>query len=173
MIRTRILGENDSDSLDKLINAVVSSMEHKEWWVPISKKSRSMFLDGKSAILIGAFNDKNELVAASGLFFFELLSDTNVSTLNNELAEIGRGMVLPEYRGDNLMLKLNRELIDKARELGKRSLVATSHPDNKASCRSLEQLGFTKKCLVKKWNNYSRNYYTYDIKDFPQSRKTA
>jgi RimJ/RimL family protein N-acetyltransferase len=173
MIKTRILTESDSDSLDNLINSIEGNLEKKEWWLPVTKKCRSMYFDGKSAVLIGAFNEDNKLIAASGLFFFEILSETNVSTLNANLAEIGRCMVLPEYRGENLMLKLNRELIEKAREMGKRSIVATSHPDNKASCRSLEQLGFTKKCLVKKWNNYSRNYYTYDIKDYPQSKKSA
>jgi RimJ/RimL family protein N-acetyltransferase len=173
MIKTRILTNEDSDALDNLINTIVTNMEHEEWWKPISKKARGMFFDGKSAILVGAFNENNQMVAASGLFFFEMLSDTNISTLNRGLAEIGRGMVMPEYRGDNLMLRLNRELVEEARKLGKRRLVATSHPDNAASCRSLEQLGFTKKCLVRKWNNYSRNYYTYDIKDFPQNQRTA
>jgi RimJ/RimL family protein N-acetyltransferase len=166
VVKSRILNEGDNAALDNLIKVVVSDLEHEDWWKPISKKMRSMCLDGKSAIMIGMFNEKNELVAACGLFFFEMLSDTNVSTLNNELAEIGRCMVMPEYRGDNLMLKLNRELVEEAKKLGKTKLVATSHPDNIASCRSLEKLGFTKKCLVKKWGNYVRNYYTYDIKNF-------
>jgi RimJ/RimL family protein N-acetyltransferase len=173
MINTRVLTESDSDSLDNLIKAIETNIEHEDWWLPVTKKARSMFFDGKSAVLVGAFNEDNKLVAACGLFFFEVLSDTNVSTLNTDLAEIGRCMVLPEYRGENLMLRLNRELVERARELGKKNIVATSHPDNKASCRSLEHLGFTKKCLVRKWNNYSRNYYTYNIKDFPQSKKTA
>jgi RimJ/RimL family protein N-acetyltransferase len=163
-----MLTESDAASLDGLIDTIEGNLEHKEWWFPVTKKARGMFFDGKSAVLVGAF-DEGKLVAAAGLFFFEVLSETNVSTLNEELAEIGRCMVLPEYRGDNLMLKLNRELVAKARELGKKSLVATAHPDNIPSCRSLETLGFTKKCLVKKWNNYSRNYYTYDIKEYPAS----
>jgi RimJ/RimL family protein N-acetyltransferase len=168
VISTRILNEGDSDALDNLTNVVVASIEHDDWWKPINKKMRSMCLDGKSAIMIGAFNERNELVAACGLFFFEMLSDTNVSTLSSELAEIGRCMVMPDYRGDNLMLKINKELVAEAGKLGKTRLVATSHPDNKASCRSLEQLGFIKKCRVKKWGNYVRNYYTYEIKNFPQ-----
>lgn len=163
MISIRTLTEGDASSLDEVIDEIEGNLEHKEWWFPVTKKARSMFFDGKSAVLVGAF-DGGKLVAACGLFFFEVLSDTNVSTLNEGLAEIGRCMVIPEYRGDNLMLKLNRELVAKARELGKKSIVATSHPDNVASCRSLEALGFTKKCRVKKWGNYSRNYYTYDIK---------
>jgi RimJ/RimL family protein N-acetyltransferase len=173
MLETRILTQADGALLDGLIDTIVEGIEHKEWWMPITKKSKSMFLDGKSAVIVGAFNEKNELVAASGLFFFEVLSETNVSTLSSELAEIGRAMVLPEYRGDNLMLKLNRLLVDEARKLGKTRLVATSHPDNKASCHSLEKLGFTRKCLVRKWSNYSRYYYTYDIKDFQQAKCTA
>jgi RimJ/RimL family protein N-acetyltransferase len=173
MINTRVLTESDSESLDKLIKTIESGIERKEWWMPITKKARSMFFDGKSAVLLGAFNEDNELVGACGLFFFEVLSETNVSTLNANLAEIGRCMVLQEYRGNNLMLRLNQELVEIAKSLGKRNIVATSHPDNKASCRSLEQLGFTKKCLVRKWNNYSRNYYTYNIKDYPQSKKSA
>jgi RimJ/RimL family protein N-acetyltransferase len=173
MIKTRILNKDDSNSLDNLINAVVADMEDEEWWKPISKKARNMFLDGESAIMIGAFNENNELVAASGLFFFEMLTDTSMCMLNRGLAEIGRCMVLPEYRGDNLMLKLNSELVELAKKLGKMRLVATAHPDNVASCRSLEQLGFTKKCLVKKWKHYSRNYYTYDIKGFAQIQKMA
>jgi RimJ/RimL family protein N-acetyltransferase len=168
VLETRILNKEDGDALDNLTNVVVASLEHDDWWKPINKKMRSMCLDGESAIMIGAFNERKELVAVCGLFFFEMLSDTNVSTLSSELAEIGRCMVMPEYRGDNLMLKINRELVQEARKLGKTRLVATSHPDNKASCRSLEQLGFVKKCLVKKWGNYVRNYYTYEIKNFPQ-----
>jgi RimJ/RimL family protein N-acetyltransferase len=166
MVSIRFLTSEDAKALDGLIEQIEDNLEQKEWWLPITKNSRSLFFDGKSAVIIGAFNEQNKLVASSGLFFYEVLSETNVSTLGDDLAEIGRCMVLPEYRGDNLMLKLNRELVAKAREMGKKSLVATAHPDNRASCRSLESLGFTKKMLVKKWNNYSRNYYTYDIKDY-------
>ena len=54
--------------------------------------------------------DNDKLVAASALFLNEYEykeSVENIGMKNYKFAEIGRCMVLPEYRGYNLMYKLN------------------------------------------------------------------
>jgi RimJ/RimL family protein N-acetyltransferase len=161
MIEFRKLTKDDTSSLNELIDVIQDKNEHPEWCSYISQIQKNKFIDDSSNMFIGAF-DTSKLVAAIGLIYDEKLSETNLSSLgiNGKFAEIGRCMVLPEYRGEDLMIKLGEIIIDEARKLGKTYIVAAVHPDNIGAIKSIEKLGFEKKCKTSKWNGTSRYYYT-------------
>ena len=72
-------------------------------------------------------------------------------------------MVLPEYRGQNLMLQLNRKLVSYARDKGYEYLVATVHPDNVASRTSAETLGFKLHSRFMRKGRFLRNLYVMKL----------
>lgn len=77
--------------------------------------------------------------------------------LDKKIAEIGRCMVLPEYRGKNYMYKMNSILLDIARELNIDYILSTVHPNNISSKQSLIKLGMNKVGHIKKY--YERDVY--------------
>lgn len=64
----RVLDKNDKASLEQLIYTIENALPVPEWWIPIDDIERSHFFDADWTCFLGAFNDDNELVAASALF---------------------------------------------------------------------------------------------------------
>ena len=109
--------------------------------------------------------DGEKLVAISGLILTETFYGEIRDVLGlqgKKIAEVGGSMVLHEYRGQNLMLKINKMLVELAREQGYEHLVATVHPDNVASRTSAETLGFVKKDCIMRKGRFLRNVYQMD-----------
>ena len=107
-----------------------------------------------------------QLIAISGLILTETFYGEIRDVLGlqgKKIAEVGGSMVLPEYRGQNLMLKINKMLVELAREQGYEHLVATVHPDNVASRTSAETLGFVKKDCIMRKGRFLRNVYQMDL----------
>ena len=77
----------------------------------------------------------------------------------DDVAEIGRSMVLPGFRGKNLLLEINRYVVAEAKNLGKKYLIATIHPDNMPSRKSSEKLGMKKITTYTKSCGYIRDIY--------------
>ena len=67
----RVLDKNDKAALEQLIFTIENALPVPEWWIPIDDIERSHFFDADWTCFLGAFNDDNELVAASALFFNE------------------------------------------------------------------------------------------------------
>lgn len=161
----RFLTPKDEAQLTRLIEKIESSLPDKEWWLPIQESARQHFFDSEWTMFYGAF-DHDELVAACALFLTANEYGETISTLglpDIDMAEIGRCMVNPEYRGQNLMLKLNKALVEHATSNGIRHIVATAHPMNMASCASLIALGMRHAGNILKYNGYQRNIYLLDI----------
>lgn len=160
----RELVMSDEDSLSTLIEKIESALINKEFWLPINDTSRTHFLDKKWTRFYGAF-ENGELIGASALFlnhheFGESLSQLDeVTTMPDEVAEIGRAMVLPIYRGKNLLLDINRHVVEEAVRLEKKYLIATIHPDNIPSRKSFEKLGMQKRLTYTKSCGYVRDIY--------------
>ena len=72
-------------------------------------------------------------------------------------------MVLPEYRGQNLMLDVNNALLNVAKEMGIDYFVATVHPDNIASNRSVQKMGMQLKTTITRTGGYERNVYLLEF----------
>lgn len=117
----RVLDKNDKAALEQLIYTIENALPVAEWWIPIDDIERSHFFDADWTCFLGAFNDDNELVAASALFFNEHEFAEEAEKLgldihSTNVAEVGRCMVHPDFRGHNLMCELNKRLCSIARK---------------------------------------------------------
>ena len=158
-ISFRILNQQDKTALDNLIHEIESCLPDKEWWLPILETAYNHFFDKEWTMFCGAF-DKDKLVGASALFFnpFEYAQSLEqINIVSNHVAEIGRCMVLPDYRGHHLMTRMNKFLLN-TNTKNIDYFVATAHPENIPSIKSLEALGFEKRgCFTK--SGFQRNIY--------------
>ena len=158
-ITFRKLSINDKPQLDELIRKIESSLSCRDWWLPILPTAYKHFFDEKWTLFCGAF-DKENLIGASALFFNEFeYKDTvqQIGLSKHLIAEIGRCMVLSDYRGNHLMVKMIEFLFNiNPKEFD--YFVATAHPDNLPSIISLEKLGFKKQGTFVK-NGFIRNIY--------------
>lgn len=119
----RVLDKNDKAALEQLIYTIENALPVPEWWIPIDDIERSHFFDADWTCFLGAFNDDNELVAASALFFnehefAEEAEKLGLDIRSTNVAEVGRCMVHPDFRGHNLMCELNKRLCSIARNRG-------------------------------------------------------
>ncbi len=142
-----------------LKKTVLDGLQHKDWFVDVP--DNDVWITPQHDILYGKF-DGQKLVGVSGMlldesFYFELRKALNLPT--EKIAEMGVSLVLPDYRGQNIMYQINSVVEDKAREMGFEYIEATAHPDNVASCTSIEKLGFEKKNCIMRKGRYLRNVY--------------
>ena len=158
-ILIRKLTPNDKPQLDNLIKKIESSLPHKDWWLPIPSTAYEHFFDEAWTLFCGAF-DQEKLVGASALFFNEFEYGKAVSYIHlttQKIAEIGRCMVSPDYRGHELMFKMN-EFLFGVNPKKVDCFVATAHPENMPSIKSLEKSGFIKQATFVK-ADMKRNIY--------------
>jgi RimJ/RimL family protein N-acetyltransferase len=130
--------------------------------MPFSEENlQNTFAEGSSLVIYGAFIDGT--LGAVSLFdtnqeeFKELAKVCGVST--DKGAELGGSMVLPDFRGQNLMLDINLKLIEVAKRMGLKYFVATVHPDNIASNSSVKKLGMQYVTTITRTGGYLRNVY--------------
>ena len=155
----RIIEQNDAQKLKNLIDCIEAHVVNPQWWLPIKKEAYDNFLNPEWTLFLGAF-EKEELVGASALFFNEFEYGESLSAIAPQpipVAEIGRCMVRPSFRGHNIMLTLNRKLLEIAKERKIRTLIATAHPDNIASNTSLQALGMKIVKCIDKDHGFLRN----------------
>ena len=133
-----------------LVNIIENNLENKEFWLPINEVSRQHFFDDEWTEFYGVFVG-NDLIAAAALFYNEHEYNESLLAINRRIsnvAEIGRAMVHPDYRGKNILLEINMKLIEVAQKKNIEYLIATIHPDNVASQKSfLKRLIYLNRCL--------------------------
>jgi len=155
----RVLNPSDVPDFENLVAEIERKIVNPAWWLPIKENAKKHFFDSDWTTFIGCFHG-DKLVGASALFWNEFEYGESVSAIGGcpaPIAEIGRCMVLNEHRGQNLMLKMNSELLKIARKRGVKSVIATAHPDNLPSNSSLIRLGLKiQKCIIKD-GSYPRN----------------
>lgn len=149
MFEIKKIGEDNASQLKALIENTESSLSDELFWLPIKQRAEANFFNDEWTYFVGVF-DGNDLVAAAALFFNEFEFGDTLRSIGEEqerfslYAEIGRCMVKPAYRGQNLMCTMIDVLVKEARVKGKSCLIATAHPQNFASRKSLEKAGMKK-----------------------------
>ena len=166
MLEIKILDEGFTDEFCALSEAVYNKLENKEWYIPMSQENMKTALKNEVFTVVGAIKDG--VLAGVSLIDrtreeFAQLSEVAGVGAGKKGAELGACMVLPEYRGNNLMHLMNVELVKLARQSGIEYLVATAHPDNIASNTSLVKLGFKKQAQIIRDGHYLRNSYYMEI----------
>lgn len=151
--------------LKDMFKTIVEGLPSKDLLiVPTEEEIECIFKNCKCEFW-GLF-DKNNLVAVSSLSvdnddFFEITRLLGIE--ENRVAEIAECMTLPEARGNNFMLRINEKLLDRAKDIGVEYLVATAHPENVASNKSLGKLGMECKGQFMRYGKYLRNYLVMKI----------
>ena len=168
MITIRMLNSEDLPAVRRTMEAVRSTLTNTAWFIPMPDETMdAMFSDGTTLTVCGAFED-DELAAIA-------LIDTDVDEMADLVAamqlpentlggELGACVVLPAHRGKNLMYLVCRQLIDEAKQMGLSFLVASAHPDNAASDRSLRKLGMERRVTLTRSGSYLRNGYYLPLK---------
>ena len=161
----RKLTLDDKEKLDALIEVIEENLADPNFWLPINDTAREHFFDDDWTEFYGMF-DGEVLAAAAALFYNEHEFGESVKELNSGItgvAEIGRAMVHPEYRGSNLLYSINTKLVEVAREKGFRYLLATIYPENLPSQRSFIKLGMTKQTTYRKSSGFVRDVFLMKI----------
>lgn len=165
-MKIRKLTSEDESKLLHLIDVIEENLDEKEFWLPINEVSKEHFFDDRWTEFYGIF-DGCKLVASAALFYNEheygeSLEKLNIKDVN--VAEIGRAMVHPEYRGNNLLYSINQKLVDVARTKNIKFLLATIHPKNIPSQKSFTKLGMKKETTYKKSCGFIRDVFMMEIK---------
>lgn len=141
----RCLTPADRTAHEEMSKIIYDGLPDKEMLIPMTKEEYDdTYTDENEDVVYGVFDGEN-LIATSSL-----LHDVRAYSVNSELSEvlkhkcieIGESMVLTEYRGKGLMLKLNELIKAEAQRQGVKYMLATAHPCNTASNTSLKRLGY-------------------------------
>ena len=167
MKEVRRLTKNNQQDFINFNRIIRENLANPKWFMPFSEENMThTFDEGNTLVVYGVFVDG--VLAAISLFdtnyeeFKELSLAVNVSP-KKKGAELGGSMVLPEYRGQNLMLDVNNALLNVAKEMGIDYFVATVHPDNIASNRSVQKMGMQLKTTITRTGGYERNVYLLEF----------
>ncbi len=143
-------------------NVIRETIENPLWFMPFSCENlENTFADGSTLTVYGA--EVNGKIACVSIYdtdeneWGELALALGVES--GKIAELGGSMTLPEFRGRNLMQKVNQKLLEVAKQNGFEYLVATAHPDNIASNKSLQKIGMECKAQIIRAGKYLRNVY--------------
>lgn len=159
----------DIDEILKLKKDIWDKLENKEWYV-IDGTNRD-FLNRElqnDGLILKAINN-NKIVGF--LIIRNCLKKDNsiIQKLHFEnkadmCIELSNGAVDSEYRGNNLYI----EMAKKAEEIminryNKKYILATVHPDNMASLKSLLKIGYKIICKSKMYDNLDRYILLKDL----------
>ncbi|MBE7061153.1 MAG: GNAT family N-acetyltransferase [Clostridiales bacterium] len=167
MIEIKRLDKNNQQDFIEFNRVIADNLQNSKWFIPFSQENLlHTFDEGSSLVVYGAFVDG--VLACISLFdmnwaeFEEVALAVGVDK-KRKGAELGGCMVKPTFRGKNLMFEVNKALISVAKDMGIEYFVATAHPDNVASNRSLQKLGMEQKKTIIRCGEYLRNVYFLEL----------
>lgn len=161
----RKLEKSDSQKLEDLIKNVEDNLEDETFWLPITDKSREHFFEESWTYFLGAF-EGDELIGAAALFFNEHAFGENCKALgikNDKIAQYGRAMMRLDYRNKGIMKQILGNLLEHAKKIGIKKIVATVHPNNIPSQKVLTNFKFENKLKVVKNNRYERYIFLLEL----------
>lgn len=153
---------NDIDEIIKLKKDIWNNLENKEWYVidGTNKNFLKKQLENDGLILKATNTDKivGFLIVSNSLRKDStIIQKLNLKNEVNICIELSNGAVDIKYRGNNLYTKMAK----KAEKLimnryNKKYILATVHPDNIASLKSLLKIGYKIICKSKMYGNLDR-----------------
>lgn len=166
MLEFRKIVNGELESLKNLSNIVISNLERKEFFMPFSDEVYNDLFDENKIIAYGAY-DGNNLVGTAQLFVGDYYVNEIKEILNiknYKVADLGGYLVLPTYRNQGIMKKLEAILVDKAKELNYDYIVITAHPENTYSNAAIKNTGAELVKVFTTGSGYLRNLYLLDLK---------
>lgn len=161
----RKLEKSDNQKLEDLIKNVEDNLEDETFWLPITDKSREHFFEESWTYFLGAF-EGDELIGAAGLFFNEHEFGESCKALGiktDKIAQYGRAMMRSDYRNKGIMKQILGNLLEYAKKIGIKKIIATVHPNNIPSQKVLTNFKFENKLKVIKNNRYERYIFLLEF----------
>lgn len=160
---------NDIDAIVKLKKDIWNKLENKEWYV-IEGTNRGFLkkeLENNGLILKVVNNDQivGFLIICNSLKKdSSIIKKLHFENKVNMCIELSNGAVDIKYRGNNLYIKMAK----KAEEIilnryNKKYILATVHPNNMASLKSLLKIGYKIVCKSKMYDNLDRYILLKDL----------
>jgi len=160
--------ESDKDQLFNLINTCLTTLENPEYFIPFEEwELKSIFDSDNYAYLYGAY-DGDKLVGMAQLYISEeMLADfkKEFNLTNYKVCELGGNLILSEYRRQGIITNLQLIELELAKKLDFDYVISMAHPDNIASCKSLEKVGLKYLKTTKVANGFLRNLYMLKLKE--------
>jgi len=97
----------------------------------------------------------------------EMLADfkKEFNLTNYKVCELGGNLILSEYRRQGIITNLQLIELELAKKLDFDYVISMAHPDNIASCKSLEKVGLKYLKTTKVANGFLRNLYMLKLKE--------
>ena len=166
MLEFKKITEEYKDQLFALIDRVLSNIPDNHF-IPYEQwELDSMFDDINYAPLYGAF-DGDKLVGMAQLYVSQDMMSGFKKDFGLEeysICELGGNLVLPEYRGMGITTTLQKMELELAKERGFDYIISMAHPDNIASCKTLEKVGLKFYKTMEVANGFLRNLYMLKLK---------
>ena len=164
-ITLRHLTKSGQHALDLLIQDVEATLPDEKFWLPISETSKAHFFDDEWTYFLGAFV-KEELVGAAAMFFNENEWGESRQTIGIEsssIVEFGRAMVRSDFRGKGIMNLIASELLKVAEQKSVDYLLATVHPNNIPSQKTVTRMGMHKAGFCIKNGGFERDIFLREV----------
>lgn len=159
------IDKKDKEKLMKLTDTVLECLEKPEFFISFTDEDIKIMFDKDKAITYGVY-DSEELVATAQLYLQEEYVKEVKKILGIEdkkVSELGGYLVLPEYRNQGIMRKLQSILESEAKKTGCEYAVITAHPENAPSNSVIKHTG-AKLVKTSKLEGYLRNIYLLELK---------
>lgn len=166
MLEYKKITEDHKEQLFALIDKVLSNIPDGHF-IPYEQwELDSMFDEENYAPLWGAF-DGDKLVGMAQLYVSQDMMAGFKKDFELEeytVCELGGNLVLPEYRGMGITTTLQKMELEIAKERGFDYIISMAHPDNIASCKTLEKVGLKFYKTMSVANGFYRNLYMLKLK---------
>ncbi len=156
------INEQEDKEVRKLINKVFQNLERDDFLIPWTEEQMNRFYDTNYSILFGAY-DKEKLIAISQIFSPKEIEEEYYHILNiskeKKIYELGGFLVLPEYRNKKVMTELAKFTMNYFENLEYDGIISTVHPENEASNKIVQKLGFQRYTSLTTQSGFLRFLY--------------
>ena len=142
-LKYKKINKEDEQQVRNLINKVLDELERKEFIIPYEECELERLFDESYATLYGAY-ESEELVGMAQLHVEQdmLTKYKDVLGISEfRVCELGGNLVLSEYKGRGIMLKLMQMQYEIAKELRFDYIMSVAHPDDIGNKMELKRLG--------------------------------
>lgn len=154
--------KEDEKQVRTLVNNVFKNLEREDFLIPWTEEQMDRFFNTDYSFLLGAY-DGNKLIAMSQIFTPREIEEEYYDILNisksKSICELGGFLVLPEYRNKGIMTKLSEMSCELVNELNFDYIISTVHPENIASNKIVQKLGFELYDTLTTQSGFLRNLY--------------
>ncbi len=159
--------KDDEKQVSDLVSTVFKNLEREDFLIPWTKEQMNRFFDNNYSFLLGAY-DGNKLVAMCQIFTQKEIEEEYYDILNisksKTICELGGFLVLPEYHNKGIMTKLSEDTYDLVKKLNFDYVISTIHPENIASNKIVQKLGFLLYTTLTTQSGFLRNLYWKKLK---------